>query len=87
MRISKSRIRVITGAAVLVMPTPAFAHWGHVGELAGHGHWIAIGAAATAAALAAWLLNREEADDERDLDAQVSDEDLTDDEHGEGEPA
>lgn len=34
----------------------AFAHWGHVGELAGHGHVIAIGALVGAAALAAALL-------------------------------
>ena len=34
---------------------PAHAHWGHVGELAGHGHLIAIGAAAAAAAIAAAL--------------------------------
>lgn len=34
---------------------PAYAHWGHVGEVAGHGHWIAIGAGMGAAALAAWL--------------------------------
>ncbi|MEL6934752.1 MAG: DUF6732 family protein [Pseudomonadota bacterium] len=40
---------------VFSFSTPALAHWGHVGELAGHGHWIAVGAAAGAAALAAWL--------------------------------
>ncbi len=34
--------------------TPAFAHLGHLGEAAGHGHWIAAGALG-AAALAAWL--------------------------------
>jgi len=34
--------------------TPALAHIGHLGEVAGHGHWIAAGAVG-AAALAAWL--------------------------------
>ncbi len=33
-------------------PAPAFAHWGHVGELAGHGHLIGLGALVGAAALA-----------------------------------
>jgi len=37
--------------------TPAFAHVGHLGEVAGHGHWIAAGALG-AAALAAWLAGK-----------------------------
>ena len=41
---------------------PSYAHWGHVGELAGHGHVIAIGALAGAAALAA-ALRRPKRDD------------------------
>ncbi len=36
-----------------VLPSLAYAHWGHVGELGGHGHAIAIGVAAAAAAAAA----------------------------------
>lgn len=36
-------------------PKLAHAHWGHVGEVAGHGHIIGIGALAAAAALAAAL--------------------------------
>ena len=36
----------------------AQAHLGHVGELAGHSHWVAVGAAVTAAAIAAWLGKR-----------------------------
>lgn len=39
---------------VALTATPAFAHVGHLGEVAGHGHWIAAGALG-AAALAAWL--------------------------------
>lgn len=34
-------------------PVPALAHPGHVGELAGHSHWIALGALVAAAAIAA----------------------------------
>lgn len=46
----------MTRLAILfaMLATPAFAHVGHVGEVAGHGHWIAVGALG-AAALAAWL--------------------------------
>ena len=39
---------------ICVSATPALAHVGHLGEVAGHGHWIAAGALG-AAALAAWL--------------------------------
>ncbi|MEM1040141.1 MAG: DUF6732 family protein [Pseudomonadota bacterium] len=39
----------------VALAQPAYAHWGHVGEAAGHSHWIAIGAGMGAAALAAWL--------------------------------
>ena len=51
-----------------VFATPAFAHVGHLGEVAGHGHWIAAGALG-AAALAAWLAGKgkkAEADPEPD---------------------
>ncbi|WP_075998140.1 DUF6732 family protein [Salaquimonas pukyongi] len=47
----------------------AHAHLGHVGELAGHSHWVAVGAAVGAAAIAAWLgkrkLDAEEAEAEQ----------------------
>ena len=36
-----------------LVPLPAFAHWGHLPELAGHSHWIGMAAAAAAAAAAA----------------------------------
>ena len=44
-------LRVITGPAlttIILAPASAQAHWGHLGELAGHGHWIAAGLAAVA---------------------------------------
>ena len=52
--------------------TPAHAHLGHVGELAGHGHWIGLGALG-AAALAAWLSGkgkRADAEAEPEEDAE-----------------
>ena len=35
--------------------TPAHAHLGHLGEVAGHGHWIGLGPLAGAAILAGLL--------------------------------
>ena len=31
------------GALGIILPVPAWAHWGHLGELAGHGHLVAAG--------------------------------------------
>ena len=45
-------LRVITGPAlttVILAPASAQAHWGHLGDIAAHGHWIAAGLAAAAA--------------------------------------
>ncbi len=43
---------------ILLSSTAARAHLGHMGELAGHSHWIALGAGVVAAALAAVLGKR-----------------------------
>ena len=51
-------LRVITGPAlttIILAPASAQAHWGHLGELAGHGHWIAAGLAAAAVVAVAGL--------------------------------
>lgn len=37
---------------------PASAHLGHVGEVAGHSHWIAVGAGVAIAAIGAWIGKR-----------------------------
>ncbi|MEQ8306742.1 MAG: hypothetical protein RIA09_09290 [Hoeflea sp.] len=56
------------------MPTMAFAHGGHVGELAGHSHWVGWAAAAAAAALAAWAAKRgNKADSEAEEDTAADD--------------
>ena len=42
---------------LILLPGPALAHFGHLGEVAGHDHWVAgaaIGAAALAGLWAAW---------------------------------
>ncbi len=37
-----------------IAATPAFAHAGHIGEIAGHSHWLAAGAMGAAALIALW---------------------------------
>ena len=53
-------------------PSIAHAHWGHLGELAGHGHLIGLGALVGAAALAAALRKpkREQEEPEEEIDAE-----------------
>lgn len=38
---------------LLVLPNFAHAHWGHLGDVAGHGHWIGAAAIGLAIALGA----------------------------------
>lgn len=40
---------------LFLLPATAHAHLGHLGEVAGHSHVIAVGAGLVAAALAAWI--------------------------------
>jgi hypothetical protein len=40
------------GLAVAVLPTSAFAHGGHLADLAGHSHWVGAAALAGAALIA-----------------------------------
>ena len=58
--------------ALILLPAPALAHIGHLGEVAGHGHWIALGGIALAGAIAL-LGGRKKADE--DTEAAASDED------------
>ena len=50
----------------------ALAHGGHMGELAGHSHWLGWAAAAAAGAVAAWTIKRGKK--AKDSDAENSDE-------------
>ncbi|NNK78328.1 MAG: hypothetical protein HKP40_06410 [Litoreibacter sp.] len=40
--------------AVVLAASPVTAHVGHLGELAGHGHWVAGAAIGIAAAITLW---------------------------------
>ena len=52
MMISIKRVSLAAPQCLLVglvmFPSQGMAHWGHVGELAGHGHLIAVGLGAAA---------------------------------------
>ncbi|MEO1066321.1 MAG: DUF6732 family protein [Pseudomonadota bacterium] len=53
-------------AALSVFPvTSAHAHVGHVADLAGHSHWVALGAAVAAAAIAALVVKSRRGKDEK----------------------
>lgn len=50
--------------SVFLVSHPALAHLGHVGEVAGHAHWIGLGAVIVAGALAAAIGKLSEKDGE-----------------------
>lgn len=52
----RARLTLLTLLATAVAASPALAHVGHIGEVAGHAHWIALGGIALAGAIA--LLGR-----------------------------
>lgn len=65
----------LTFVALLATASTANAHIGHLGELAGHGHWLAAGALGAAIALAGWAALSGKKDDgevepEEELEAQ-----------------
>lgn len=59
--------------ALILGPAPASAHIGHLGEVAGHGHWIALGGIALAGAIAL-LGGRKKADEAQTDDTAEDDE-------------
>ncbi|SLN29516.1 DUF6732 family protein [Pseudooctadecabacter jejudonensis] len=66
----RPRLRPILAALIptaTLIATPALAHIGHLGEVAGHGHWIALGGIAIAGAIA--LLGGRKKADENTEDA------------------
>ena len=58
MNLKRSSFAIAAAAAYWLVPLPAFAHFGHIGELAGHSHWVGWAALGSAAALAALLGRR-----------------------------
>jgi hypothetical protein len=68
------RILVLTAIA---LPLPAFAHVGHLGDLAGHSHWIALGALGIATVVGA-LTSAKGKDSSSDAEDDASVEEDTD---------
>ena len=62
-------LRIVLATAALAPSGAAYAHAGHVVEVAGHAHWLALGATLAAAAIAA-VLGAKKGDDERDGEAE-----------------
>lgn len=46
----------VSALCLFAWQTPAFAHVGHIGELAGHGHLVGIALTGAAIALAGWAV-------------------------------
>ncbi|MEP3046760.1 MAG: DUF6732 family protein [Roseibium sp.] len=67
--------RIILSALLTVYsPAMAFAHGGHLGDLAGHSHWVGVAAlagAALVAGVAAWANGKNKDASESDEDAAV----------------
>ena len=67
--------RLMTTTALILSGFPAHAHIGHVGELAGHDHWIAGIAIGAAAGLAIWGALKGKKDPEAEPDAEAEEDD------------
>ncbi|MCZ4289226.1 DUF6732 family protein [Hoeflea alexandrii] len=52
------RTLALSIAGSFIFAHAALAHGGHVGDLAGHSHWLGWAAAAAAGAIAAWAIKR-----------------------------
>jgi hypothetical protein len=69
-------ISVMMGAGATL---PAHAHVGHVGELAGHAHWIGVGAAIAAGAIAIAIAKGMRKPDPKAIDGdEARDEEVSD---------
>lgn len=64
-------LRLIMMSGVLSFSTPAFAHLGHLGEAAGHAHWIGVGAIILAGGLAAAVGKFTNKDNEDELEEEI----------------
>jgi len=63
----------MAAAGAVFLPASAFAHPGHIGDMAGHSHWLGAAALFGAAALAGFLAmkHRKKAKDEIAAEDQV----------------
>lgn len=73
---------LMTTAILGLTTLPAMAHVGHIGEVAGHGHWGAIILLGGAAAVGLWAAIKGKKDAEK---AEAEDAETADDETGDEE--
>lgn len=72
-------------AASMMIAGPAVAHWGHLGDLAGHGHLAGAVLAGAAAVLAAGLIATCGNSDNKDNDIAADDADDASSAHADGD--
>lgn len=66
----------LSGLFTLCLTSTSFAHGGHLGELAGHSHWIGVAALAGAALVAGLVAakgKKKEDSDEAEIDGKDED--------------
>ncbi|MDA5093167.1 hypothetical protein O2N63_03620 [Aliiroseovarius sp. KMU-50] len=79
-----SKSLLLSAAVVALTTAPAMAHIGHLGEVAGHGHWGAIIFLGGAAAVGLWAAIKGKKDAEKaeaegaeeDAEEEIGDEEL-----------
>lgn len=64
-------LRLFVLLTSFVLSSPAFAHLGHVGELAGHAHWVGIGAVVVAGVLAGAIGKFTEKDSNEESEEEI----------------
>jgi len=69
--------RILIAGLAAATPTAAFAHAGHLGELAGHSHWVGVAALAGAALVAGViaLKDRKRKQEDETPEAEIENED------------
>ena len=68
-------MRNLLALILIVFPVGAFAHPGHIVEVAGHNHWIAAGAIGAAVLAALWgKLKEHQEDGEVEEDQELEEE-------------
>lgn len=71
---------------IFALPGAAHAHIGHLGDLAGHDHWVAGAALGAAAAVTLWGLLKGKAQDD-EAEAEQADDEEADAPEAEEQPA
>lgn len=65
-------MRIALALLLIIGAGPAAAHVGHIGEVAGHGHWLGAAAIGAAIAIGLWqgLRGRKSASDDEAAEAE-----------------